>query len=210
MSDWEVQRATGRCVVTGRMFVEGEPYFAALFETPTGVERRDYCTEAWSGPPEGSFCHWRTRVPVREKKKHTIVVDQTVLTNLFLRLEEETSEVKQQFRFVLALLLMRKRLLRYEQTVRDGEHEYWQMRLLSEQSVHQVRNPQLTDEQVERLSAQLTAILSGDVEAVDAIENAPSEPAPQPSGSPDAAAPAGEQAGDAPAPPESEDTSVPV
>jgi hypothetical protein len=175
MTDWEVQKGTGRCATTGREFAEGESFYAALFETAAGIERRDFSVDAWTGPPEGSFCHWRGRIAVRDRKKPTIAVDKTVLTQLFLRLEDESSEVKQQFRFVLGLLLMRKRLLKFEQTLSDGDREYWQMRLVGEQSLHQVINPRLTDEQVDRLSTQLTAILSGDADAVEFLERASDE-----------------------------------
>jgi hypothetical protein len=171
-NDWELVRTTGRCAVTGRSFAEGEAYFAALFESPAGLERRDYSLEGWSGPPEGCFCHWRGRIPVREKKPTTLDIDPQMLTQLFVGLEDDPSETRQQFRFVLALLLMRKRLLRFEQADREGGQEHWQMRLASDKSLHRVLNPRLTDEQIARLSAQLTALLSGEVEAVEALEGA--------------------------------------
>jgi hypothetical protein len=171
-ADWELARTTGQCAATGRRFEEGEAYYAALFETPAGFERRDYCLEAWAGPPEGSFCHWRGRIPVREKKPAALEIDPQMLTQLFVSMEDDLSEARQQFRFVLALLLLRKRLLRFERAVQSDEQEYWQMRLVSDKSVHQVLNPRLTDEQINRLSAQLTALLSGNVETVEELNEA--------------------------------------
>ena len=167
-TEWELARSAGRCAITGREFAEGEAYFAALFETPAGVERREYAVESWNGPPEGSFCHWRGRMPVREKKAARLEIDPQMLTQLFIGLEDEPSEGKQQFRFVLALLLMRKRLLRFEQAVKTESQEHWQMRLMTDKSLHQVANPKLSEEQVNRLSAQLTALLSGD--DIDSLE----------------------------------------
>ena len=41
---------------------------------------------------------------------------------------------------------------------------------MMDQSVHRVLNPKLTDEEIERLSAQLTALLSGEVDPSDAVE----------------------------------------
>jgi hypothetical protein len=174
-NEWEVERTSGRCAVSGQVFAEGDAYYTVLLETPEGFERRDYGVEAWTGPPEGSFCYWRGRVPVREKKRANLAIDPAVLAHLFLHLEDEDSESKQQFRFVLALLLMRKRLLKFEQTVRRDEREYWQMRLLSDQSVHQILNPRLTDEQVDRLGEQLNAILSGVPDEAIEILDRPAE-----------------------------------
>ena len=71
---------------------------------------------------------------------------------------------------VLGLLLLRKRLVRMEGALQQEGREYWQLRLLSDGGVHQVPNPQLTGEQVERLSAQLLGLLSGELDAVTLAE----------------------------------------
>ncbi len=170
-SEWEFSRSSGHCAVTGRALAEGESYYAVLFETPQGFERRDCSLDAWTGPPEGHFCYWRASVPVKNKQSGPVAVDYELLTQFFLKLEESDCEVRQQFRFVLALLLMRKRILRLEKTDRDGGQEYWVMRLVSDQSEHRVLNPRLGPEEVARLSQQLTAILSGDAQAIELLQS---------------------------------------
>jgi len=163
MVDWEVQRTSGRCAVSGRELREGEEFYAVLFDRNGTLERVDCSLEAWTGPPEGAFCFWKSRVPVREKKKQ-LWVDDDVLVHLFCRLADETAESRVHFRFVLALLLMRKKLLKYEQTLHEGGREYWQMRLVRDSSggsIYRVENPQLSDQQIEAVGAQLTAILHG-------------------------------------------------
>jgi hypothetical protein len=90
-------------------------------------------------------------------------VDNEVLVGFFQRLADETEPVRIQFRFVLALILMRKRLLRYDgSTVKDGQ-ETWQMTLTRDQSVYHVVNPSLTDAEIDGVSQQLSAILHGDM-----------------------------------------------
>ncbi len=187
-SEWELSRSTGHCAATGRPLAEGESYYAVLFETPAGFDRKDYAPEAWAGPPEGHFCYWRARVPVKDKPAGFVPVDCELLTQFFLRLEDADSAVKRHFRFALALLLMRKRILRFEKSQPEGDCEYWVLRLAGEQSEHRVLNPRLTEEEVARLSRQLTALLSGDAQAIESLES-PEPPAPA--------------AADAPAPAES-------
>lgn len=167
--EYEIARGSGKCTATARELAEGESYYAVLFETAQGFERRDYATDAWTGPPEGHFCYWRAKVPPRHKKPSSVVVDHALLTSFFCRLEDQKSEVRQQFRFVLALLLMRKRILKLDGTTREGEQEWWRLRLVADQSEHTVVNPRLSDEQIEQLSAQLTAILSGDALVIDSL-----------------------------------------
>lgn len=170
--DWEVSRTTGKCAATHRDLAEGEAYYAVLLEGPEGLQRRDYSLEAWTGPPQGSFCYWRGRVPIRQKKRSDVTVHLGLLMHLFCGLQDEESEMKQQFRFILALLLMRKRRLKFEKAIHDGQREYWQLRLAGEQSLHKVLNPRLTAEETDRLSAQLTSILSGEVESLESLDEA--------------------------------------
>lgn len=189
VEEWGVSKATGQDAETGRPLAEGEVYYAVLFETPDGFERKDYSEASWTGPPEGAFCYWKSRVPIRETKTEPLVVDVALLMELFLRLEDETTEIKQQLRFVLALLLMRKKQLRFDGAVREDGREYWRMLRVADKSEHKVLNPRLDEPTVERLSHQLTAILSGDVEAIEL-------PFPSQEHASDAAAPSGDQTAD--------------
>jgi len=171
--DWQVEHSTGKCAVTGRPLAEGEEYYAVLFEEGESFRRADYSLEGWNGPPEGSYCHFKTRVPVREKKKR-LLVDNEVLVNFFNRLADEEDASRQRFRFVLALILLRKRILRYDSSeVRDGR-EHWRMTMPSDHSTHDVINPRLTDDQVETVSQEISAILHGDMGAWADVAGAPS------------------------------------
>ena len=103
---FEVQSATGRCVETGRAFQEGDEFYTVLFEADESFTRSDYSIDAWKGAPEGSYCHFKSRVPVKQKSKK-LLVNNEMLAGFFERLEGETEPVRVQFRFVLALILMR-------------------------------------------------------------------------------------------------------
>jgi len=183
--DWQVEHSTGRCVVTGRELDEGEEYYAVLFEEGESFRRADYSLDGWDGPPEGSYCHFKTRVPVREKKKR-LLVDNEVLVNFFTRLADEEDASRLRFRFVLALILMRKRILRYDASeMREGV-EYWRMTMPSDQSTHEVVNPRLTDDQVEGVSEEISAILHGDMGVWGAVTDQETE-APEDAGAADEA-----------------------
>jgi hypothetical protein len=169
-AEYEIARTSGRCAVTDRVLQEGEPYYTALFETADTLERRDFSVEAWQAPPQGCFCFWKTRMPVRDRKRQPIVINQEVLTQIFLQLEETESQMKQRFRFILALLLLRKRVLKLENTVREEGVEYWELRLVKEQSIHRLVNPELNAEQIEMLSAQMTQLLTGEPDVIDALD----------------------------------------
>ena len=166
MVDYDVAKPTGKCALSGRDLADGEEYYAVLFETEDGFTRSDYSLEYWTGPPDGAFCYFKTRVPPLEKKKQTFV-DNEVLVNFFVRLADAEQPVKLHFRFVLALILMRKRLLKYEETIRQNGNEFWQMRLVADQTVHRVLNPRLDEQQITTVSAQLGTILHSDMGRFD-------------------------------------------
>lgn len=160
--NWEVGHSAGRCAVTGRVLEEGEEFYSAIFEEGETFRRADFSIDAWTGPPENCFCHFKSRIPVKTKKKR-LLVDSEMLVSFFTRLAEETEPVRIQFRFVLALILMRKRVLRYERTTTTGGVETWAMVLMTDKSEHQIVNPRLTDDQIASVSQQLGAVLHGDM-----------------------------------------------
>lgn len=176
--EFDLQRAAGRCSVTGRDFEQGEEFHSALFEEGEGFRRVDYCGEAWGGPPEGCFCHFKSRVAGRKEPKKQLLIGNEGLLAFFHRLADETEPVRIQFRFVIALILMRKRLLRYEGVRREGDVEWWDVTLVHDQSRHSLIDPKLGDDQIERVSRELTAILHGDMrEVVDQLDGRPPDAA---------------------------------
>lgn len=175
MAQWEVGRAAGRSTLSGRPLEEGEEFYSVLLEEGESFRRVDFGLDEWEGPPEGAFCHFRTRMPIRQKRKQ-LLVDNEVLLAFFTRLARETEPVRLQFRFVLALILMRKRLLKYEGTEQQDGREVWRMVLTRDHSKHSVVNPHLSDDQIGSVSGQLSAILHGDMgEFAAEIEEANSE-----------------------------------
>lgn len=164
MSDYDVSRSIGKCCVSGRAFEEGEEFYTVVLDGADSLERKDYALDVWEAPPEGTLCHFKTRMPKKEGPKKTYV-DDDVLIQFFLRLAGAKEGLKLRFRFVLSLILMRKRLLKYEKTIREGGREVWQLRLTRDKSEHRVLNPSLDETEIQALSEELSAILHGQVAA---------------------------------------------
>ncbi len=162
MEQWQVQRGAGKCIGTEKELEPDEEYYAALLETKQGFERQDYSVEYWEENNPQVYCFWKTRVPIKDDKKK-LFVDDGILINIFERLADEKEQIKINFRFVLALILMRKRLLKYEDTKRTDDQEIWQMRFVRDKNIHEVINPQLNDQEIEKVSQELSAVLHGEV-----------------------------------------------
>jgi hypothetical protein len=128
-----------------------------------GFERIDLSLTAWeSGArPDGLFSYWRTVVPEPSARRKLLVDDQ-VLLELFERLADHDQPQRIAFRFVLALILLRKKQLKFVGRVGEGEQEQWLMRprgAAPDQSPLPVINPHLEEDDVRELSGQLSEIL---------------------------------------------------
>ena len=162
MGEWEINKPLGQCYGTERKIEYGEEYFAALVETEEGLQRRDFCADYWESQKPDVFCYWKTRLPEPGQKKQLFVDDQMLMA-FFERLEKETEPEKINFRFVLALILMRKRILKYDDTRTENDQEIWRLRIVGEKQFVEVINPHLDEEQIEQLSSQIGEILQTDL-----------------------------------------------
>lgn len=159
-SGYDVARPQGKCSVTGRAIEPDEKFMAALRETPTGFERLDICIESWGDFDRANLLgYWQTVMPRHEQKKK-LFVDDEVLCGLFERLADTTEPSKLNFRFVLGLILMRKRMLVYETSRNEADKEIWVVRFRGKEDRLDLLNPRLNEQQVMDVSQQLGEILN--------------------------------------------------
>lgn len=158
-TDWEIARPSGTCHACGRAFEVGEEYYSVLIDRGDAFERRDFCLTCRDEAMPGGFSCWKTRVPEPDEERK-LLVDEDVIVNFFHRLAEEADPLKVSFRFIVALILMRKRVLKFETTEEGGETEFWVLRMPRDASRHRVVNPRLDDDEIDRLSAEVGALLN--------------------------------------------------
>jgi hypothetical protein len=161
---YEVARPHGVCSVCGEAIAPESKYMAALRETAEGFERLNVSLGCWEKLDRANVvAFWKTTMPQPEAKKR-LFVDDDVLCNLFERLAGTQEPAKVNFRFVLGLILMRKRLLIYEYTLQDGSvnppRELWVMHFKGREESLDLVNPHLTEAQVQDVSKQLGEILN--------------------------------------------------
>jgi len=162
MDEWEIERPLGQCWGTGKKIEYGEEYFAALVETGEGLQRQDFCADYWQEKKPDVFCYWKTKLPHPDQKK-PMFVDDEMLMAFFGRLEGEREQEKINFRFVLALIMMRKRRLKYDSSKIEGDKEVWRLRIVGDEQFVEVINPHLDEEQIGQLSLQIGQILQVDL-----------------------------------------------
>jgi hypothetical protein len=156
----DVPRGGGICAASGRTIAAGEKYFAAIRENAAGIERLDVSAECWLGIEKaGLLAYWQTIMPKHDEKKK-VFVDDEVLCSLFERLADAVEPAKVSFRFVLGLILMRKRLVIYDATRHDQDRDVWVVRLKGKPEQMDLVDPKLNEQQMAEVSQQLGQILN--------------------------------------------------
>jgi hypothetical protein len=158
MMDYQIQTNTRRCVLTGRELRPGEKVYTVLLDEGGKFIRQDYSSDAWTGPPEGSFGFWMSRVPALEESRRPRI-DDDLLVDCFQRLEGQTEPARLNFRYVVALLLMRRKRLKFEEARMDGGSEILTLRCVRNKAVYQVVNPRLTEQEMMAVQEEVFKVL---------------------------------------------------
>ncbi|QOV90536.1 hypothetical protein [Humisphaera borealis] len=133
---------------------------AGVRETLAGIERIDVSLGCWDQADKTDLlASWQSVMP-RAEEKRKLLVDDEVLCTLFERLADATEPAKQNFRFVLGLILMRKRMVIYDQTRREEGRDIWVVRMKGRQDTLELIDPKLNAEQTLEVSQQMGQILN--------------------------------------------------
>ena len=159
MTDSEIPAPTRVCAATGRELQPGERFYGVLVEGDGRFVRTDYAADAWSGPPAGAVAYWAGTVPAADKPRKPVVNDELLL-DCFDRLKDAAGADGLNFRYVAALLLMRRKRFKFEDAFRDeAGRDVMLVRDARGGAVHQVVDPRLTDDQVAAVQAEVFRVL---------------------------------------------------
>jgi hypothetical protein len=161
MTDYQIQAPAPRCAGSGRELKPGERIFSVLLLEGGRFVRQDYGKEAWGGPPSGFFSFWQSKVPTGTKPKKP-PIDDEVLVECLGRLEDDPTPQKMSFRYVLALLLMRRKRLRLEETTKESGSEVLRLRCPKTGMMYAVLDPGLSDDELEAAQDDVFRVLGWD------------------------------------------------
>jgi hypothetical protein len=107
----ELPRCTRQCAATDRELAPGEEFYSVLKAEGANLVRQDYSKEAWHGPPEGVIGWWKSQIPLPDAKRVQWAPNDVML-DYFERLDGQPDQLDT--RYILALLLVRRRVLRLD------------------------------------------------------------------------------------------------
>lgn len=159
MQDFEFKRCARRCASTDREICAGESYFSALIESTDGIQRTDFGESEWTGPPEGCIGWWKSRIPVLEKGK-IYWAPNRVLLAFFESLNARNDQVETAY--VMALLLVRKRILQWKDNINRNDVEFMQLRHAGTKKKFEVKTFDLEPAQIQAIQKELAEQLFTD------------------------------------------------
>jgi hypothetical protein len=185
---WKLKKRTDACSACERTFVEDEPLFSLLAFEAEDVVREDVCRSCFPKRRAAAgerLIFWRSRHRVGKK---AVAVDFEALEGLFLALEGRVEVQLRELRYLLALLLMRKKRIKLLKTARKPDGEAMIVRRPRRTDELCVYVFDLTPERAEALRDKLRAIFEGadlgEILAAPPADDGPERDAPPPDAQP--------------------------
>jgi len=179
MTDWKFAKRQGTCSTCEREFAEGELHFSSLVLRTEFVAREDSCVECWrSRPASGgveAILWWRTHQ--RSDRRRGVALNLEALEALFVQLDGRSEVALRELRYVLCLILMRKRRLKIERIYRDGNGEGMVVRRPRREERFDVAVFDFSPDRIDELRTRLRDVFEG-VESESLAPVAPSAGAP--------------------------------
>lgn len=159
VAEFDIQGPTRVCAATGKALAAGDRYVAVLTDRDGSFVRTDYAADAFPGPPEGVVAYWAGTIPAADSTKKPRVND-ALLVDCFDHLSGVTDPSRVNFRYVVALLLMRRRRLKFEDHRRlDDGSEVMVLRDVRTGERHEVADPRLTEDQIAAVQTEVFQLL---------------------------------------------------
>lgn len=174
-NEWKIGRAGTHCKSCNAAFEPGNAYYSMLLNAEAdakeknetdggGFVRADLCVTCFTDKrPENVFYFWKTMLSAAdsaEPKKQRTVVDVDNVFEFFKRLEGEKAAQKVAFRYILALILARKKRLQAAERRDGADGRPVQIYREKGSSVdHPVTEPELSAEEIAGLSDELGVLL---------------------------------------------------
>jgi hypothetical protein len=157
MIDYDIQRCTRRCAATDRELQIGEVCYSVIVPEGAAIVRRDYSAEGWGEPPASAIGWWKSTVAdPHAGRPHWAPSD--VMLNYFERLQNDPTA--EDARYVMALLLVQRRVLRLEGRERDAAgRETLVLACSRNESEYRVPEVYPTPERAAAIQQQLSELL---------------------------------------------------
>lgn len=160
--DWNIRLRAEACDATAKPFTEGETFYTALYREGEGFLRKDLCEEAWTALAADQeaptpFSSWRSKFePPAPPPPEPLPRDDA--EGMLRRLLESNDPAHTNTRYLLAVMLERKRILRPQPSDDKGILVYERA---GSGETFLIADPDLSLSDLARVQEEVSALLSG-------------------------------------------------
>jgi hypothetical protein len=163
---WSIKARAHQCSLTEIKFEDQQEFYTAIFPDPesSGYLRMDFSVDAWKNRPEelkNPFSFWKNTYEVSALDGKADIVAKESAEELLSRLIEEDQEHTENARYILAVMLERKKLLKEtdKQSTPNGILRIYEHRKSGE--VYIILDPNIPLDQVEKVQKEVSELLDG-------------------------------------------------
>src|SRR5579862_6650616 len=112
--EWQIAKASPCCQNCAKAFEAGQAYFSILLQAGSALSRQDFCTACFEQHrPADIYYFWKTAVPDAdaEETRRKPALDPELVLDFLRKLEGDSAPQRAAFRYILALMLARKKVL---------------------------------------------------------------------------------------------------
>jgi hypothetical protein len=159
---WHIGRSSRTCAHSGESIDATQPFFSALAEKDDGFSRLDFTIDSWPDVEKSDFlAFWKNKGGAHDAEKKP-GLDYDRLLAFFDSLEQHDEPRHRLFRYVLALVLSRRRILRLDDLSRTDEGERIVVYDRRIRKTMEIISPEATREELERVQERLNQLFDGD------------------------------------------------
>jgi len=159
-NDWEIKGRAEKCSVTERPFQDGEYFYTLLFRDRHGFQRQDLCEEAWAARNDNiqPFSFWRSKFEPPPPPAPEALGRETA-EDLLRRYMQEDNPSHSNARYILGVMLERKRILKQIETRNDEDGRTLIYEHVKTGEVFVIPDPQLRLDQLETVQNEIAGQL---------------------------------------------------
>jgi len=164
--NWNIRSRAHACAHSAAPFTDGEAFVTVLIEdVKTGeLARKDFSLASWKEVEPtltSPFSFWRSEFTVTKSEGRPEIAEKESAEVLLRRLVAEDSITTENTRYILAVMLERKKQLKQKGTQESEDATFLIYEHPKTGEVYLIRDPELKLDQIEEVQKEVSRLLSG-------------------------------------------------
>ena len=166
IQDWKIRSTTAQCVLTEEPFEDGEDFYTCIFDDPEsdGFIRKDYSVVSWrqvcSAGRMNPFSFWKSTYKAPGPEFNEKRIEDTSAEGMLRRFIEEDDSRTEHARYILALMLERKKTLIPTDSQETEDRKLLFYEHAENSDVFIVVDPGLKLDQIEEVQKEVAELLA--------------------------------------------------